>query len=75
MAMITSVVYVNSEFNVHFLGAIKQYDANYPKEDIVRTLESKPAGTKIVLTTTVRCLRLIAIGYIKKKRYCLPTYD
>ena len=54
---------VNSEFNLHFLGVIKQYDANYPKEDIVRTLEGKPAGTKIVLTATIRGVRLVAIGY------------
>ena len=64
---VRTAVAVNKQFNVHFLGVVKQYSANYPKEDIVSALEGKPAGTKIVLTTTVRGVRLVAIGYNQKK--------
>ena len=58
---------VKNEFNVQFIGAVKQYDANYPKQAILDILRGKPAGTKIVLTATVKGIKLVAIGYNKNK--------
>ena len=46
---VRTVVAVHTQFNVHFLGVVKQYSANYPKEGIVSALEGKPAGTKMYL--------------------------
>ena len=73
---VRTAIAVHTQFNVHFLGVVKQYTSNYPKEDMMRALEGKPAGTKIVLTATVHGVRLVAIGYNQKKNdtvYLLMT--
>ena len=49
-----TAIAVHTEFNVHFLGVVKQFCPNYLNGDIVSALECKPAGATIVLTTTVK---------------------
>ena len=64
---VRTAIAVKNEFNVHFIGVVKQYDANYPKQAILDILRGKPAGTKIVLTATVKGIKLVAIGYNQNK--------
>ena len=63
---VCTAIAVHVKCNVHFLGVVKQFCANYPKEDIVSALEGKATCTKIVLTTTVKGVRLVEIRYNQK---------
>ena len=58
----------HAKLNMHFTGCVKTCHKQYPKAEIERRLEGKPAGSKVVATATVDGVKLIAVGYKYKNR-------
>jgi len=52
----------------HFIGVVKTSHARFPKQFLEEHLKDKSAGSRLVLTTKLEGVDLVAMGYKYNKR-------
>ena len=55
-----------TKLRVHYIGVVKTNSGRYPKEFLQTTMKEWPAGSHLVLKTTIEGTTLYAVGY----KYC-----